>query len=176
MNKVETEFWNLGFNASKSRRYYSKRREFFERLVSLTEVGTAASGTVAFLALLNSYPVIAAWLTGAISILGVTNLVIRFGDRAKSSDSLYREYAELVVVISDADHNDEAALKSSTTRKEKIAVNEKHCLGVIEADAYNEEVVARNINLKHQRHIRWYQKPFGSFFTIWPDRFDLRGD
>lgn len=173
--QTKTDFWNLDFNVGKSQRYYSKRREFFERLVFVTEFGTAVSGTFAFVALLNSFPTIAIWLTGIVSFLGIANMIAHFGDRAKSSDGLYREYAKLAVDISKAGRNDEAALKSITIRRAKIVVIEKRSLAVIEAEAYNEEIVSRGRGLRYQLHIRWYQKPLGHFVTLWPDRFDPIG-
>lgn len=175
MNKTETEFWKLEFNVAKTQRYYSKRREFVEPLTFLTEYGTAVSGTAAFVALISKFPTIGVWFAGTVSFLGIASIIARFGDKAKSFDSLYRKYAELTVDISSADYSDEAAMKSITTRRLELAVHEKRYLGVIEAEAFNEEIVARGIDLKHQRHIRWYQKPLGHVVTLWPDKFDPIG-
>ncbi len=144
--EIDRGISNLDFAVSKSIRYHSKRRRFFENLHCGSDAISAISGSAAVTALLSGDSHhIAIWLSAIVAVSASCDLVVGFSRKSQQYDALLKRFSFL---LKDMKLGQSTANNLAKWTAERILIekDEPTFLTLLVAICDNEERLARGKN------------------------------
>jgi hypothetical protein len=151
------ERWDIDFSVCKSLRYHAYRRAFWDTLSNFSKILTIISGTAVLVTIVGEYR---AWATGLSIVVAFTSaadLVLGFSEKARTHNSLYREFSILAQNIIETPQPDQQMLSKWKRRRLEIEMEEPTAIDLLERRCYAEEAIARGCNLEATRKLKWWQ-------------------
>lgn len=161
--EIADERWNIDFGVSKSMRYHTYRRSFWQNLDYSTKVFVLMAGTAAFASVIGSSTntIMAAISASLVALASAADIVIGFTSRARLHDKLYREFCLLGLEITDQEHPPEEQIAKWRRRRLEIEMEEPGTLDWLERRCSAEEARARGT----KPHPSWILSPAKVFFS-----------
>jgi hypothetical protein len=157
----------LLFTIRKSIRYHNVRRQFFERLHSITSALCVNFGTATMFALFFNAG--AYWAAGAaalVTLLSALDLVIGTSTRVRLHHDLARRFIGLEKLIIHKLHPNALDIRHWEAERLDIQADEPPARQVLDAMIYNELLQAYGANAGQLIEVRWYQRWLAQFGDV----------
>ena len=157
----------LLFTIRKSIRYHNVRRQFYERLHSMTSALCVTFGTATTFALLfNAGPYLAAGTAVAVTILSALDLVIGTTAKVRLHHDLARRFIGLEKHIISKLHPNALDIRHWEAERLDIQADEPPVRQVLDAMIYNELLQAYGADSDQLIEVRWYQRWLAQFGDV----------
>ncbi|HEY5238135.1 MAG TPA: hypothetical protein VIJ62_07125 [Rhizomicrobium sp.] len=161
------EQWNIDFSVAKSMRYHAYRRSFWEMLDNWTKCLVVFSGTAVLVSIVGEKTFLAQLFAFVVAFLSAIDVVLGFSSRARTHDSLYKQFCRLQSEISKVTQPTEANIAAWRSSRLEIELEEPTTLDWLERRSAFEEAKSRGVEIRPG----WVLKPWQillSQFAVWP--------
>ena len=173
MADPELEQWNIDFGVSKSMRYHSYRRWFWDSVDNGAKILTIVSGTAVLVSIIGSDTRVAVWCAFVVAFFSAADVVLGFSNRARTHDGLYRAFSGLAQDVAENDTPTERDVSKWRRRRLEIEMEEPGVIDWLERRCAAEEAAARGVDIKPEWRLNRLQIAL-SQFAVWPSM--PRGD
>lgn len=149
----------LLFTIRKSVRYHNARRQFYERIHSITAALCVTFGTATTFAALSGIG--AYWAAGAaavVTLVSAIDLVVGTSARVRLHHDLARRFIGLEKLIIHKLHPNALDLRHWEAERLDIQADEPPARHVLDAMVYNELLQAYGADADQLIEVRWYQR------------------
>ena len=159
---------NLLFGVRKSIRYHNRRRNFFDSYSQIVSAFSVILGSSTIFSIIKGFPSAALYLSAALTILSVFNLVIGSARQARIYNDLEKRFISLekkIITTSKSTLNEEKISELISERLD-IEADEPPVKYVLSAICHND--LARSMGYKNNElaKIYFYQRWFAQFIDI----------
>lgn len=158
--------WNIDFGVSKSIRYHAYRRSFWDVWGNITNVLTIISGTSVLISLLAKAPSYALALSVIVTLTSAADIVLRFSQKARDHDGLYRGFSRLAQDIAEVDHPTSSTLAAWRRRRLEIEMDEPFIIDLLERRCAGEEARSRGSIVRPAWKLNRWQVVLSQFIPI----------
>ena len=146
MADLDTDVWDVDFSVSKSVRYHSYMRSYWDAADHWNKVLTLISGAAVFVSFLKKVDWLEPWVAAAVVVLSALDIVFGFSDHARAHNSLYRQFCKLAQEI--AGTVSPSADDVARWRAQRLAIEteEPGIWEWLNRRCYREEGKARKVN------------------------------
>ena len=165
--RCHTERWEIDFDVAKSIRYHAYRRSFLDGWSNLTKILTVISGTAVLVTLVGEYSLASTILAVGVAVTSAMDLVLRFSEKARIHDGLYRAFSRLAQEIAAIEEPTPETIAAWRRRRLEIEMDEPTAIGLLERRCAGEEAKARGSDIRPS----WKLSPAQillSQFSFWP--------
>jgi hypothetical protein len=167
---IEDERWDLDFTVSKSLRYHSYRRAFWDTIDRWSKIVTIVSGTSVLVSIVGDHSVWAFGLAIVVAIASAADVVIGFSKSARDHDMLYRAFSHLAQDMAGTENLTQKDIYSWRRRLLEIEMDEPFIVDLLERRCAAEEARARGAELRDEWKLtRW--QVLTSQLTFLPSMF-----
>jgi hypothetical protein len=163
--ELEEKFTDLDFAAHKSVRYHEKLASFFARWRDRFRVITVVAGSGAFVIVLAGWQHLSEWLTGFVGLWAILDLVIRPDKMHDLHSELRGRFIGLAIKLQQT-HRTQASLAELTTQRLEIEHDEPACKRLVDLEARNDEIRAREWPLDQLAPLSAAQRRWGCYVTF----------
>ena len=160
------ERWNIDFSVSKSIRYHAYRRSFWDTWGNITNVLTIVSGTSVLISLVGKAPSVALALSIVVALTSAADIVLRFSQKARDHDGLYRGFSRLAQDIAEVDHPTTATLAAWRRRRLEIEMDEPFIIDLLERRCAGEEARSRGSMVRPAWNLSRWQVALSQFIPL----------
>lgn len=167
---VEDEQWALDFQVSKSIRYHSYRRAFWDTIDHWSKIIAIVSGTSVLVTIVGEHN---GWATGlaiVVAVASAADVVIGFSKNARDHDMLYRAFSRLAQDMAATEVPTSTEIHAWRRRVLEIEMDEPFVVDLLERRCSAEEARARGAELRDEWQLKWWQIAL-SQVAIWPSLF-----
>ena len=148
-------------------RYHAYRRSFWEMLDNWTKCLVVFSGTAVLVSIIGEKSLAATVFAFVVAFLSAIDVVLGFSTRARTHDTLYRQFCRLQAEISSVIAPTEANIVNWRSRRLEIELEEPTTLDWLERRSAFEESKARGVEPRASWVLKCWQHLF-SQLAMWP--------
>ena len=159
--------WGMDFDVSKSIRYHSLRRSFWEQADFWSKMITIMSGSAVLATVSAGRHGWAQALAILVAVASAMDLVLGFSQRARVHDGLLRSFSKLLQDIAASPSPTNDVLWEWKRRRLEIEMDEPGVVDLLERRCAGEEAIARGCPLRAEWQLNTWQLLL-SQFAFWP--------
>lgn len=164
---LKHQLWGLDFDVTKSIRYHSYRRSFWDRWDYFTKVVSILTGASVLVSIVGDSKGWATFFSFIVAASSAADVVLGFSNRARRHDSLYRDFYLLAIRIAEIETPMPSDIAQIRRRRLELEMEEPGIIDLLERRCYNEECVARGRKVPPSRKLSKTQILL-SQFSIFP--------
>jgi hypothetical protein len=142
------------------------RRSFWDFVANWSKVLAIIAGTAVLVSAIGKGPY-TIWLSLAVAVVSAADVVLRFSERARKHDGLYREFSRLAQDIAENVDPTAADISKWCRRRLEIEMDEPGVIDWLERRCAAEEAAARGAEIRPEWRLNWLQVML-SQLAVWP--------
>lgn len=167
MDEIALQRSDLDFAVAKSIRYHAYRRSFWDNIDTIAKILTIVSGTAVLVSIVGYKGYAATILAFTVAITGALDVVLRFSQKARRHDSLYRAFSRLAQDLTTVTEVTGRDIAEWRRRRLEIEMDEPSVLDLLERRCSAEEARARGLPVNDAWKLDGWQTLL-SQFIFWP--------